>query len=326
MVAGETHEAGSLIFPPIPETIIGALRTAILAQRGIDPKHIKDDQPLSGLPFWGTPEKPGFGIVGPLLKAKGVVLFPAPASWFYFQPEKDKPNLLVYEARPVGSEITPEETPPVKLPRNRSLWVKAPPEDIKPLSGRFWLTRKALENEGHFTLREVRDLGELSEDKALAVPTSLLIKTEERVGIARDNFRRTVKTGHLYAARHLRLERDVSLLVGLDSPLCPSHLNEKGVFQLGGEGRLVRYGLLPKDKVPQFPKTGSGRFMALSPLPYSRAEKAGLLTGPYASGKLLRVAGWDMKKGFHKPARAYFPAGAVFYAEKDPELCELMPF
>ena len=348
MEAGETHEAGRPVFPPVPETIIGALRTAILAQRGIDPSRLKalgedEDLDAQNLPLWGTPRKSGFYVAGPLLKANGVVLFPAPASWFYRTSEEDtgvagtgrrawplktsnsekeafpRNKLCVYEARPA-------ESPPVKLPKPWVLWVENPPEDMEPLSGKFWLTRKALENESSFELRVICDLSELSEDQALAVPVHLLVKTEERVGIARDNLCRAVKTGHLYAARHLRLVQGVSLLVGLDKPLCPSHLDERGIFQLGGEGRMVRYRLLDEGEVPRLPGTRRGRFLTISPLAYYRAQKAGLLTKPYASGKLFRVAGWDMKTAFHKPTKSYFPVGAVFFTNKDQDLCEMIPF
>jgi len=314
MEAGETHEAGRPIFPPVPETIIGALRTAILAQRGIDPRTIRDEG-IKDLPLWGTPERPGFWVAGPVFKVSKAVLFPAPASWFYHQSPWAKRNILVYEAQR-------EDSLPVKLPRPYSLWVKDPPEDMDPLSGRFWLTRKALENERQFKLEVACSLAEVSEEKPLAVPVELLIKVEERVGIERDDCSRTVKKGHLYAARHVRLERGISLLVGMDKPLCPSHLDEEGIFQLGGEGRLVRYRLLKEQ--PRLPGTRKGRFLAISPLFYGRA--GGILNKPYASGKLLRVAGWDLRRRFHKPTKSYFPAGAVFFLSKDPGLCELIPF
>ncbi|OAG26923.1 type III-B CRISPR module-associated Cmr3 family protein [Thermodesulfatator autotrophicus] len=323
MEAGETHEAGVPIFPPVPETIIGALRTAILAQKGIDPERLKplpEDQDLDpeNLPLWGTPKRPGFSITGPLLKANGVVLFPAPASWFYNGALGE--TLTVYEARP----LEPQEALPVKLSRSKALWVTKPPEEMEPLLGRFWLTRRALENTESFKLKVACSLEEISEDESLAVPFNLLLKTEERVGIARDNRFRVVKTGHLYAARHLRLASGVALLVGLDKPLCSSHLKEEGVFQLGGEGRLVRYRLIKEN--PQLPTTNNGRWLAISPLSFSKAQSASILDVPYASGKLIRVAGFDLRTGFHKPARSYFPVGAVFFTDKDKGLCELIPF
>ncbi|AEH45212.1 CRISPR-associated protein, Cmr3 [Thermodesulfatator indicus DSM 15286] len=323
MEAGETHEAGRPIFPPAPDTIIGALRTAILGQKGIDLAVVKklgkeQDLDLENLPFWGSPARPGFRIAGPLLKANGIVLFPAPANWFYSQPGWEPTRFVIYEARPDKKTVS------VKLPFNKALWVENPPQDMERLSLGFWVNRKALENQEKFSLEVAESITDISEEKALAVPVELLLKTEQRVGIARDNRLRMVRTGHLYATHHLRLAKGVSLVVGLDKALCPSHLNEKGLFQFGGEGRLVRYHLI-KDK-PQLPQKNNGRWLAVSLLSFSRARSASNLAGPYASGKLLRVGGFDLNSGFHKPARTFFPVGTVFFADKDPGLCELIPF
>ena len=63
-------------------------------------------------------------------------------------------------------------------------------------------------------------------------------------------------------------------------------------------------------EAPQLPHVEGGKYYyALSPLPSSLPES--LRTMPRASGKLLRVGGWDMQKGFHKPLSAWFPAGTV---------------
>ncbi len=321
MEAGETHEAGGPVFPPVPETIIGALRTAILAQKGIEPERVKnlaedEDLDQKHLPLWGSPQRPGFGIAGPIFRVNGVDLFPAPANWFY---RRVNGTLEISEAQPLKKA-------PLKAKRSNILWIERPHEDMKPLASRFWLTRSALEREGCFDLKIVCNLNEVTAEKAQAVPGFLLIKVEERVGIARDNARRTIEKGYLYATRHLRLSSGVSLIVGLDKPLCSSHLAEKGIFQLGGEGRLVRYWLLEDKETPRLSGTNKGRLLAVSPVVYERAQKAGLLNKPYASGRLFRVAGWDMRRAFHKPTRSYFPAGAVFFSDTDPGLTELIPF
>ncbi len=325
MEAGETHEAGRPIFPPVPETLIGALRTAILAQKGIDPARIKalpEDEPLDEkwLPLWGTPKKSGFWVAGPLIKIDKAVLFSAPASWLYDADQSTNLRLKIYEARPLEAG----KTFPLKTRIVRPIWVKNPPENLESLLGKFFLTKGALEQEGSFELEVVEDPKTLDPQKPQAVPAGKVVFYEERVGIARDNTLRAVKTGHLYAARHLRLCQEASLLVGLDKPLCPSHLDPQGCLQLGGEGRLVIYQKLESEI--RLPGRHRGCFLALAPLSYKRAEKAGLLKGPYASGKLLRVAGFDLRRGFHKPVKTYFPAGTVFFTDKDPGICELIPF
>ncbi|SFM73704.1 type III-B CRISPR module-associated Cmr3 family protein [Thermodesulforhabdus norvegica] len=321
MDIGETHDTGMPLFPPMPGTVLGALRTAILMQRGVDLKRVAglgDDEDLDGekLPFWGTPAKSGFGITGPLLMAKDVLLFPAPANWFL--EDRKGQGFRVFEARPVDPDGLP-----VKGKKRFLCWMENPPEDADPMSGNYWVTKKALEQRGE-GVEFVEDLGELSGDKAQAVGRFLLFGFEPRVGIARDNTARTAKGGHLYSSSHVRLRHGVSLVVGVDKPICPSHLDPEGVFQLGGEGRLVRYKLLePPPALPLSAKTGC---LLVTPLSWTRAKKSGLLGCPYASGKLFRAGGWDLRKGFHKPAESYFPVGAVFFTEDNRGFTELIPF
>lgn len=330
MEAGETHEAGVPVFPPVPETLVGALRTAILAQKGIRPSTVRklsDDESLNEkmIPFWGTPTKSDFWVAGPLFKVGGVTLFPAPANWFVSKEEGREPKveleIEVFEASPVALSV-------IVTSKDKLFWVENPPADMKTVTGEYWLNCRALANQGKFKLKVARELKDISNSEPLAVPSYLLVKTEERVGIARENVKRVAKKGHLYAARHIRLQEGVTLLIGFDKPLCRTSLHEKGSFQLGGEGRMVSYRLIDKNEAPQLPGKGNGRFLAISPLKYSKAQESGLLEVPYASLKLWRVAGWDMRKGFHKPAEAYFPAGAVFWGDKSQltNLTELILF
>ncbi|RLA95547.1 MAG: hypothetical protein DRG83_18555, partial [Deltaproteobacteria bacterium] len=274
-----------------------------------------EDLDPENLPLWGTPKRSGFRVAGPLLRANEVVLFPAPANWFCTQGEDEK-RLYVKEARPEDGPYG------VKVERQRCLWIYKPGEEMKPLNG-LWVTSEALNNENEFELEIVEQLGDLTADKPQAVPSKLLFAQEERVGIARELPSRTARRGHLYSTRHIRLAEGISLLLRLDKLLCPSHLAPEGIFQLGGEGRMVRYCLF---NVPPPLPVGKGRWLAISPVEQERLERAGLLSVPYAAGKPMRIAGWDLREAFHKPVKAYFPAGAVFFSKKDPDLCELIPF
>ena len=42
-----------------------------------------------------------------------------------------------------------------------------------------------------------------------------------------------------------------------------------------------------------------------------------------ATGKIQYLGGWDMKKGFHKPMKGYFPAGSVFNKKLNDNFIEL---
>jgi len=325
MEAGETQDTGKPIFPPAPTTVIGALRTAILVQNGVDIEKVtklKDDEDLDPdrLPFWGTPQKSGFRTVGPIFCVGNTALFPAPANWFY-KPTKHKNGnkIRVFVALPKNDF-------PAKTGK-RLLWcVKDPPaEDLDRMSGFFWVTKGALELKNErFVLDVEKDVNNIHSDKPCAIRIYDLVSFEDRVGIARDNISRAVRQGHLYATRHVRLKPGVSLIVGLDKPLCPSHIGSNGILQFGGEGRIVRYELM-KDP-PQLPMLRRGFWLALSPISWELASSCELINKAYISGKLFRVGGWDMRKGFHKPVETYFPIGAVFFANMDPRLPELIPF
>ena len=90
MVAGQNHEVRS-VFPPMPSTILGALRTAILAQRGVSLaaflQHEESSPVVQSLPLLGSAEKSGFAVAGPLIEAEIAggareTFLPSPAHWF----------------------------------------------------------------------------------------------------------------------------------------------------------------------------------------------------------------------------------------------------
>ena len=325
MDAGETQDTGRPVFPPAPSTVVGALRTAILAQNKVSVEKVTrlgddEDLDLYKLPFWGTPQKSGFRVVGPILCAGDTALFPAPANWFYKHTKhKSGHKIRVFVA-------LPENDFPVKIGRPLAWYVKDPPEDVDQMSGLFWVTKGALElkSEERFVLDIERDVDNVSSDNPCAVRIYDLLSFEDRVGIARDNFSRSVRQGHLYATRHVRLKPGISLIVGLDKPLCPSHIDPAGVFQFGGEGRIVRYELI--ESPPQLPSSRRGFWLALSPISWDLASSLGLVNKAYISGKLFRVGGWDMRKRFHKPVETYLPIGTVFFSDEYLTLPELIPF
>ena len=86
MVAGQNHEAAT-VFPPMPETIMGAIRAAILGQRRISLRDFLngDKEKYAEHPCLGIPEKPGFELAGPVFEVTGSkrdIFLPAPAHWF----------------------------------------------------------------------------------------------------------------------------------------------------------------------------------------------------------------------------------------------------
>jgi len=333
MVAGENHEARTM-FPPMPTTLTGAIRTALLAQHGITPKHYRDnpEQCQQLCPQLGKAEKPGFSITGPLLLLNATVLYPAPAHWManIDDPKEDGAEITVQAGKPLAtrhpdtseqqgdeSRASAAKTVPGLQTKNqpglcgsvaRPFWIMRPvAETMKPLTG-YWVTAPCFAElaSGKGTLVLRNNLQNLAGATAELIPAPALFQREERVGIAL-NRNRTVKDGHLYATQHVRLSAGVKLLVAMVSEH-PCALADTGILQLGGEQRMCTYRLV---SAPELPERKTGQYYyTLSPLPY--ADLPDTLQGrPRASGKLLRIGGWDMQKGFHKPLSAWFPAGTV---------------
>lgn len=323
MLAGESHEVASR-FPPLPGTLTGALVTTILSQRGLLKdwlagrlSQIQQNFPLLGEP----PEKAGktyqakFQVAGPLLVApvkpgREECFFPAPAHWFAAKkPTANGETLTVQVAGPLppeaqGLHLTGTVPNPV--------WIRNPEaSDLESLAGR-WVNAAAFEamKDGKGTIRQCSCLEEVANGEPAVLSQAALADREERVGIALE-FHRRPKRGHFYVAAHQRLAPGVSLLVGLSEVLAGHYLDKSGLMQLGGENRLVRYEV--RSSGPALPSGPGPWFLALNPFPYAALGKWGLQDRPRVSGPLLRVAGWDLKHGFHKPITTYFPAGTVIH-------------
>lgn len=309
MEAGENHEVDTM-FPPMPTTITGAIRTAILRQRGIAPKEYLD-RPTAWqdkYPLLGTPEEPGFQLIGPLfLVGEECLLLPAPAHWHADLPgnwmDKECATHQVQAASPLAGN-------PLGLCGSVAdpFWLRRPTgADMQPLSG-YWATREAFAamKNGVARLTFRKDPAKLQTDEAAILPASALFVREERVGIALTP-ERTAKEGHLYSAVHVRLRPGVRLAVGLASghDLC---LDREGIMQLGGEQRVCRYRLLDRLDLPH--AEGGHLLLALNPVLLDTLPDS-LASRPRASGKLLRVGGWDMQKRFHKAMAAWLPAGTI---------------
>lgn len=311
MEAGENHEVDTM-FPPMPTTITGAIRTAILRQKGIHPADYlaRLGEYCKRYPLLGEPEEAGFSVLGPLFKIAGEILLPVPAHW--------------YAVLPGPREIRWGEKYPVQAARplavgslglrgsvGHPFWVHNPAgRDMKNLAG-YWATPQTFTTVGQECNNIVfhNDPANLTAGTAAIFPATVLYVREERVGVALTS-QRTARAGHLYSTVHIRLQDGVSILAGIMS-LHAMLLDNEGLLQLGGEQRMCRYRFLAGIKLPE--SAEKSMVMALSPIKISELSPD-LAECPRASGRLLRMGGWDMAKGFHKKMCAWLPAGTVFKA------------
>ncbi len=320
MIAGEGHEVRT-IFPPMPETCLGALCTAILRQRGIHPPDYAGAQgPKPALrerfPLMGEPGAPGFRILGPLFSwqsaaSDSIWFYPAPAHWF-----AELDNLSQDETCPVAvtaADEVPETFTGVGLVGSvpSPAWVLSPPSDSLTSLAGYWVSHRALENglRGTSSLLYCPRLSKCDPIQPVLIPLKALFGQEIRTGIALDYSLRRVRKGHLYTATQVRLQPGASLILGLSPALVPDYLDPTGILQLGGEQRRVSYSLLTDG--PPLPDGDSPWLMSLMPFPCELVRHYAWQDRLRVSGPLIRLGGWDMKKNFHKPTRAFFPAGTV---------------
>lgn len=316
MVAGENHAVDTL-FPPMPATLIGAIRTAFMRQNGIAPAaYLENPAAVNAqFPVLGLPDAPGFELTGPLfLVGSESLLLPAPAHWFADPPEPHKKEK--WETISPVQVAAPLSDAPLGLSGSTPspVWLRQPAQaDMQPLSG-WWATAAAFAAVG--SSREIlftRKPEELTTQAAI-LPASALFNREERVGIALTP-ERTAKDGHLYSATHVRLREQVRIVAGITSEHS-LELDQHGILQLGGEQRVCRYRTL---KTLHLPKNTTGEAQStLGPLATNDLP-ATLEHCPRASGKLLRIGGWDMAKKFHKPMTSWLPAGTVFFTKSRPD-------
>ncbi len=315
MVAGENHEVDTM-FPPMPSTLTGAIRTAILSQNEIVPGDYlkKSEEWQQSTPILGTPEKPGFSIIGPLFSVSGTVLFPAPAHWMAAISNKCEENckINVQAGQPFDDSLGIGLCGSVTRP----FWVMNPAlADMKQLTG-YWVNREAFEavNNGSGSLVLKKEPRNLQGSEPVIIALHDLVVREERVGIAL-NRNRTVREGHLYSTVHVRHKPGVVMIVGIESEHDPT-IKSEGVLQLGGEQRICSYRMCNS---PVLPSKKDGKLLyALSHLEVDMPKE--LQKAPRTSaGKLIRVGGWDMNKKFHKPLCAYLPAGTVISKQKSPD-------
>lgn len=283
MEAGENHEVDTM-FPSMPATIIGAIRTAILRQQGINPAVFctTPESIQQKIPILGSPQEPGFAMIGPLFMAgkDDILLLPAPAHWYAELPEA---AIIDQEKTYQVQAASPKTESSLGLigSANQPFWVHRPEgSDMKPLAG-YWATSQAFVamRQGKSQISFPKSLGQLQTNQAALLPMASLFDREERVSLAMTPHR-TAKEGHLYSAIHIRLREGVRLVAGISSSYIMPLENE-GILQLGGEQRVCRYHVIPKLDLPKNPK--GNMLLAISPLEISQLPPE-LAALPRASG------------------------------------------
>lgn len=285
MSMGEDHISSS-VFPPPSHTISGALRTAYLKEHDIDFSDYGNgnvENKIHG-DIGEAGEDSPFSVIGPFFLKNNNFYIPAPFNWYIKKPDEKNKNNKNKDNKFMIIKSKKIETPLINSSR-KIYWAKGEGELVS--IGSKWIKVIDLYSDKNET--ELLNIDEFA-------------NFETRTGIALEENKRTVKERHLYSFKHARLKDDVEIIFGIDKEI---DLANEGILKLGAEQRFGRY---QKIENPFNEKSDEGNFLSLSLLEGTKEAEESLI----ATGKIHYIGGWDMKKGFHKDLKGYYPAGTVF--------------
>lgn len=337
------------VFPPPARTLMGAIRSWLGDQSGVDwqvfskdSKDIDDDAVLELQRLLGDADQLGeLSLAAVVLRHRGEALWPCPADVMQGEQQGEQngePRGGLQISRLVPGSAVESDLGQVALP------VAADAPTGSKVVEAAWLTgegMKAWLEGGAPTADQIIHLNDL-------------VAQEPRLGIARNNALGTVEQGLLYQTRHLRL-RDESTCVEAWLDVPSGELLEliRGAtaqaLRLGGEGRMAHVTLSQQQHLP-FPEmvkvnhaddARSKRLAlclitpaliaeedAVSGLPGFKPTTAqgldvweGELEGvalrliSSCRPRVYREGGWDQRLHRPRPVRSYLPPGTVWFCE-----------
>lgn len=339
-----TRASGST---PLPQTLAGALRTALLRYYHCDferlmqcRKETPDDRSdevkrwgdwfeRSGAPGWiahiavrgpWLAMIPTAGTTSPTTEIPCEVLVPAPAT--LQQRKKDQHGELRTLRPLVDGEVPGWRDTPQGQAGLRPLWSRGR-DASEPARG--FLTSAGLRAFLH---------GE-AVDRHQLIKWDGLLDHDHRTGIAVDPDRLTAEKSMIYGASFLALKRatrigsrpdlvDIAFYAEASVPADGVRaLSDLKTLAWGGESRHVRARVAAPFTWPTAEGSGKGRAMLLLTTPGLCLTPAcpTVLNGHVVSAAIpgaVAVSGWDLARGGPKPNRFAAAAGSVYYLRKLP--------
>ena len=325
-----SSELGS-VFPPPVRTLLGALRTLIgdawherHASNWRDFAHNRELQALIG---YGD-DLGSLRASGPFLTLDGHRLYPAPANLMAKEADGVRHYFLLDLGNPVTCDLGSVHLPsfPAKVQGLAELVGSQPAQNC-------WLTESGM----HKVLSGQAPAGHE------VIAQKQLLHEEPRLGIGRDNNRRSVQEGLLYQTRHIRLAPGVGVELHLHGLADASLLPRQTTLRLGGEGRqaaLVVPAQAPAAALPAPPALASTFVLYnLTPVACPPGLPAGIPAGfvrtthggadvwegqlgqtklrilAVACTRPLREGGWDLASHQARPVQTLLAPGSVLYVQ-----------
>lgn len=318
------------VFPPAPTTFYGALRSALMSERGADFSAHDFGLPEQAAAVVGTKTESGSLSITRFALARksgGEVqrLYPVPSDVLVRKEDADKePEDRAY------APLRPEDDPPgrTNLPGGTDLlWIDGPSDSVfSSVDG--YLPEPA------FQQVLMGNYGEVGDN--LLQPSDLFQKAPRTsVAIGSDG---TGEEGMLFTVGFTRTAPEVgfALQVGGTGGLFP----DEGWLRLGGESRSARYRTdvdfsqrdgAQDDLRQKVQESGRFKLALITPSPFEngwRPDGIGPDGTGHVAGFSVRLAGaavnrpvplggWDMAKRRPKPTRRAAPTGSVYFFELD---------
>jgi CRISPR-associated protein Cmr3 len=320
---GRPFEMGALqsdaesLFPPPARTLVGALRLALARGQGYLPGPKKWDAKIAEVLGDGPHALGKLRFSGPYFIQGDEVLYPFPAHIVgeWIKDENDKkfePRSFLQPGKEVLTDLGTVRLPELKT------------KDVARQSGQgLFLRRSGYEK----VLR-----GTLPGASEIVLPDALYAH-EDRIGLMRNEGTRTAKHGHLYRTRHIRLLRDVGILMsvlGLPeswTKACPR------LITLGGENRLAELETMQNALRPlaapvnEIQRSGNLTVTLLTPLSLAGATMPragerfadwdGVTVVSACLDKPFVLGGWDGDKRESLPLQPYLPPGSTWFCTVD---------
>ena len=336
---------GYSIFPPLPSTILGALRTAYIAEHGDLSSFYAGEMEET----IGTPKSLGsISLKGVFLADRKLeIYFPIPLDLVTkkgVQPKKEKNKLYTLERTPDNPDFI--SNAPLKRHFRWNFAEDVESETNGRLSRHSYLKNYLLGKQKYFKkFRHIEDF----------------VCSEPKIGIERDYKTSAAKDNRLYRINMSRFQSqflntkerkslsDLGLVVDYE---CNVELPANGLLKLGGEGRSFTYKQsshtpdpLPTDEdigalKKSIRSTRAFKLYFATPAIFDQGwlpkwirknKDKNTYNAKYKSlsfelstaavGKPIAIGGWDMKKNMPKPTRQAIPAGSVYYFKISDETC-----
>lgn len=340
-------------FPPMPNTLMGIIRTTILVQALAKTGQTLHDwqnggarPSLKALLGYSSRTPGTLQAKGPLVarREEGTVrpYLPMPLDVLAQEAGTGMFHLLAPGADPIPGMSSE--------PLTRPLWsADESPGSAEAGERSFTVLRESLRG----YLRGEKEGGAIG---LTTVESDDLFQRERRLGIRLDNTRRVSEEGMLYTAEMVRTAADSGLLVcleGADAFWEEENLPREGLLALGGERRAGRYQLLGPDidthieslkNLIAVESEAARRFKLYLVTPASFQPEAGrpgwlpdMVGSPRyedgvssymcrsdplefrlvgaAVGKPMAVSGWSLSHERPNASRRLVPAGSVYYFE-----------